>query len=61
MVVCLGLHLAYMELRCGAARFFRTFPEAKVSDVDGRTEDAMRPKIYLIVSPKGKKCLIEAR
>ncbi|OLN96955.1 putative sterigmatocystin biosynthesis P450 monooxygenase STCB-like protein 7 [Colletotrichum chlorophyti] len=57
--VCLGLHLARMELRLGAARFFRTFPGAKVSQLERMSDDDMVPLTYFLLNPKGKRCLIE--
>ncbi|RYP63404.1 hypothetical protein DL771_009302 [Monosporascus sp. 5C6A] len=57
--VCLGLHLAYIELRLATARFFRTFPNATVSSIDGSDED-MKPDLYFILSPRGHRCLIQA-
>lgn len=59
--VCLGLHLAYMELRRGAACFFREFPEAKVSTMDGMCDEGMKPKIYFLINPSGKQCLVEGQ
>jgi len=57
--VCLGIHLAKMELRLATARFFRAFPEARVSKKEGMSDDDMAEKIYLLLSPKGKRCLVE--
>jgi len=48
-----------MELRLATARFFRAFPEARVSKKEGMSDDDMAEKIYLLLSPKGKRCLVE--
>jgi cytochrome P450 len=58
--VCLGIHLARMELRVTVAKFFRTFPNAVHSSVEGMTEEEMEPAMYFLLSPKGKRCLIKA-
>ena len=55
---CIGLHLAMMELRLATASFFRQFTNARVSSREGFTDDDMAPKAYLLVYPKGKRCLI---
>lgn len=55
---CIGLHLAMMELRLATASFFRSFDSPKVSSLEGFTDDDMAPKAYLLVFPKGKRCLI---
>lgn len=57
--VCLGLHLARMELRLGTAHFFRTFPNAKVSALEGMSDDDMEQVTYFLAPPKNKRCLIE--
>lgn len=57
--VCLGLHLARLELRLGAARFFRAFPQAHISTLEGMCDDDMEQKIYFLMSPKNKRCLVE--
>ncbi|KIM95804.1 hypothetical protein OIDMADRAFT_45105 [Oidiodendron maius Zn] len=58
--ICLGMHLARMELRMAAALFFRTFPHARVSNLEGMSDADMAEKIYFLLSPKGKRCLIRA-
>lgn len=58
-IVCIGLHLARMELRYGAARFFLTFPEAKVSSLEGMNDGDMVPKVFFFTEPKAKRCLIQ--
>ncbi|KAI1214358.1 putative cytochrome P450 [Annulohypoxylon truncatum] len=59
--VCLGLHLARMELRLMTARFFTRFPNAKPSTLEGFTDDDMDPKMFFLMQPKNQRCLIEAR
>ena len=57
-IVCLGQHLAEIELRLATALFFRTFPQAEVSTLDGMHDRDMDPQIFFLLSPKGKRCLI---
>lgn len=59
-IVCLGLHLARMELRLAAASFFRAFPNAKVSTLENMSDTDMEQVIYFLMSPKGKRCLIQS-
>lgn len=58
--VCLGIHLARMELRMATAMFFRTFPHASVSLLEGMSNADMEQEMYFLSSPKGKRCLIQA-
>lgn len=58
-VVCLGLHLARMELRLGIAHFFRAFPNAQMSALEGMADDDMEQVTYFLAPPKNKRCLIE--
>lgn len=60
MIVCLGMHLAEMELRMATARFFLTFPHAQVSNLEGMSDQDMVPKIYFLLSPSGGKCLVKS-
>jgi len=57
--VCLGLHLARMELRLATALFFRAWPRARASRREGMSDSDMEPIIFFLLSPKGKRCLIE--
>ncbi|KAI0131911.1 cytochrome P450 [Xylariales sp. AK1849] len=57
--ICLGLHLARMELRLAAALFFHTFPNATVSVLEGFSDEDMDPKMFFLLSPKNNRCLIE--
>ncbi|KAI1396672.1 putative cytochrome P450 [Hypoxylon fuscum] len=59
--VCLGMHLAKMELRLATARFFTRFPNSKVSQLEGFTDDDMDPEMFFLMSPKKHRCLIDAR
>ncbi|KAI3394048.1 hypothetical protein diail_3267 [Diaporthe ilicicola] len=59
--ICLGVHLARLELRLAVARFFVEFPEAEVSSREGMCDDDMEPKIFFMMAPKNKRCLIECR
>ncbi|KAI1756200.1 cytochrome P450 [Xylaria castorea] len=57
--VCIGMHLAQIELRMGLAYFFRAFPDARVSTLEGMTDDDMIPVLHFISSPRNHRCLIE--
>ncbi|KAI8716325.1 hypothetical protein NCS52_00925700 [Fusarium sp. LHS14.1] len=59
--VCIGKHLARMELRLDTARFFRAFPFATVSRSQGMSDQDMIPKVFFLLAPNGGRCLIEAR
>lgn len=48
-----------MELRLGVAHFFRTFPNSKMSALEGMTDDDMEQTTYFLAPPKNKRCLIE--
>ncbi|KAI0901171.1 putative cytochrome P450 [Annulohypoxylon nitens] len=58
--ICLGLHLARMELRLTTARFFTRFPNSKPSKLEGFTDEDMDPKLFFLMQPKNQRCLIEA-
>lgn len=57
--VCIGIHLAKIELRLATALFFRTFPRARVSTANGMSDKDMEMKAHLVMFPKGGRCLIE--
>ncbi len=57
--VCIGLHLARIELRLATALFFRSFPDAKVSTLEGMSDKDMTQVAYFLLAPKGKRCLVE--
>ncbi|KAG6111954.1 hypothetical protein E4U13_004517 [Claviceps humidiphila] len=56
---CIGMHLAYIELRLAAARFLLEFPNARVSAREGMSDRDMDSTMHFLMSPKGKRCLIE--
>ncbi|KAH9889690.1 cytochrome P450 [Xylariomycetidae sp. FL2044] len=57
--VCIGRHLAKIELRLGVARFFTTYPNASISNLEGFDDRDMEQKQYFLASPKGKRCCIK--
>jgi cytochrome P450 len=59
-IVCIGMHLARIELRLGTALFFRKFPNAHPSAKEGMTERDMDMKSFFLMAPQGHRCLIEA-
>jgi hypothetical protein len=48
-----------MELRLATARFFRAFPNACVSSIEGMSQDDMELRAYFLLTPKGGRCLIQ--
>ncbi|SCN70625.1 related to benzoate 4-monooxygenase cytochrome P450 [Fusarium fujikuroi] len=54
--ICIGIHLAYMELRVTTAAFFRKFRGAQVHV--SMTNDDMELENYTLIAPKSHKCLI---
>ncbi|KAI8964797.1 putative cytochrome P450 [Daldinia sp. FL1419] len=58
--ICIGLHLAKMELRLATARFFARFPNSTVSSLEGFTDEDMIPAMFFLMGPKGQRCLINA-
>ncbi|KAF1942105.1 cytochrome protein [Clathrospora elynae] len=57
---CIGMHLARMELRIATAKFFRAYPNAKLSTLDGFCDEDMEQIIFFLIYPKNKRCLIQA-
>lgn len=57
--VCISMRLAWMKLLLATALFFRTFPKARVSEKEGMCDEDMKAKIFFLVSPKGRRYLIE--
>ncbi|KAK7947105.1 Cytochrome P450 monooxygenase azaI [Apiospora aurea] len=57
--VCLGMHLARLEIRLAAARFFHRFPDVEISSLEGMSDDDMEAQWYFVLTPKGKRCLIQ--
>lgn len=53
---CLGIHLAYMELRLAATEFFRECRGVKLAgDI---TWETMKPENYFLIAPSGHRCEI---
>lgn len=52
--ICIGLHLAYMELRLATALFFRECKGARLSTKT--TEDVMEMAETFLIAPKGHFC-----
>ena len=42
------------------AKFFKTFPTAVPSTLEGMCEADMETDAYFLSNPKGKRCLIQA-
>lgn len=42
-----------------AARFFRNFPNATVSELEGMCDRDMEPALHFLMVPSGHRCLIE--
>ncbi|KAI0007687.1 cytochrome P450 [Xylariaceae sp. FL0662B] len=57
--ICIGLHLARIELRLATARFFLAYPNARVSEKEGMSDQDMIPALYFLLSPSGNRCLVE--
>ncbi|KAF4948553.1 hypothetical protein FGADI_9548 [Fusarium gaditjirri] len=55
--ICIGLHLAWMELRLGAALFFRECRGATLSP--GMTDAMMEMENRFLIVPKGHKCIVK--
>ena len=54
--ICIGIHLAKMELRLAAATFFRECRGARVAPA--ATDESMDIENYFLISPKGHACEI---
>ncbi|KAJ5446577.1 Cytochrome P450 [Penicillium cf. griseofulvum] len=52
--ICLGIHLAYMELRLAAAEFFRECRGVKLAP--SVTKESMGFENYFLVAPRGHMC-----
>lgn len=55
--ICLGLHLALMELRLATAVFFRELRGAKLADKT--TPESMGVVNFFLIRPKDDRCYIE--
>jgi cytochrome P450 len=53
---CLGIHIAYMEMRYAAAFFFRDCQGAKLAA--STTDQSMEMENYFVITPKSHKCEI---
>lgn len=49
-----------IEIRLGVSMFFRKFPLAKASSLEGMSQADMEPETYFLYTPSGGRCLIEA-
>jgi cytochrome P450 len=54
--VCIGVHLARMELRLAAAKFFRECRGAKLGAET--TDESMKPVNFFLITPRAHKCEI---
>ena len=52
--VCLGIHMAYMELRLASAEFFRQCKGARLSPET--TGESMEMENYFLITPRAQKC-----
>ncbi|KGO76743.1 Cytochrome P450, E-class, group I [Penicillium italicum] len=57
--ICLGMHLARMELRLATALFFRALPNARPSTKQGMTANDMEMLSFFLMAPQGHRCIIE--
>lgn len=57
--VCIGIHLARLELRLATARFFLAFPHAQMSTLEGMSDEDMEQVLFFLAPPKGKRCLVD--
>ncbi|KAL3495450.1 cytochrome P450 [Aspergillus germanicus] len=53
---CLGIHLAYMELRLAAAEFFRQCTGVRLAP--SVSWETMKPENYFLIAPRGHQCEI---
>ncbi|GKT52221.1 putative sterigmatocystin biosynthesis P450 monooxygenase stcF [Colletotrichum spaethianum] len=57
--ICIGLHLARMELRLATATFFRKCRGVKLAD--NMTDDMMEMQNFFLISPAGHHCDVTLR
>lgn len=57
--VCLGIHLANMELRHGLAEFFRECRHLELAELT--TPKSMEMENYFLISPKSKSCWVQSK
>lgn len=53
------MYLAMIELRLAVTGFFRRFPHATASRVEGMSDADMDMQIFLAMSPRGNRCLVQ--
>lgn len=53
---CVGMHLAYIELRLATAEFFRVFKDARLAS--SVTPESMEVEHHFAGAPSGHKCEI---
>jgi cytochrome P450 len=53
---CLGIHLAYLELRHTTAYFFRECASVRIAS--SMNDDMMAVQHYFLIAPKGARCEI---
>ncbi|KAJ5514962.1 hypothetical protein N7463_004514 [Penicillium fimorum] len=58
--ICLGMHLARMELRLATALFFRALPNARPSTKEGMTANEMEMQSFFLMAPQVHRCIIES-
>ncbi|GFF77359.1 hypothetical protein CNMCM6936_002355 [Aspergillus lentulus] len=56
---CLGIHLAYMELRLAVAEFFRHCRGTKLAE--DITWETMKPENYFLIAPVGHRCEVVSK
>ncbi|KAF9634267.1 Cytochrome P450 [Lasiodiplodia theobromae] len=54
--VCIGQHIAEMELRCAVATFFWRYPKARLAPTT--TDESMRPVYFFIINPQAHECRV---
>ena len=55
------MHLAKMEMRQAVANFFLAFPNSTMSTLEGMNDKDMGKRIYFLLQPTGKRCLVDAK
>lgn len=54
--ICIGIHLARMELRLGVCQFFRKIPHARLAP--STSEKSMEMENFFLIAPRSHKCEI---
>jgi cytochrome P450 len=55
--VCIGIHLAWIELRLATALFFRNCRGARLSEV--MTDEMMEMDNRFLIAPRGHCCYVK--